>query len=54
MRGIYGINGGAAAIHQFLPFSPAETGKVNLLYGASPKCWSVPKARCPKVVRQRS
>jgi predicted AAA+ superfamily ATPase len=45
MRGITESMAGRAAILQLLPFSVAETGKVNLLHGGFPEVLAQPKAR---------
>jgi uncharacterized protein len=45
MRGITESMAGRAAILQLLPFSLAETPKVNLLYGGFPEVLARPKAR---------
>ena len=45
MRGITESMAGRAAILQLLPFSLAETTKVNLLYGGFPEVLARPKAR---------
>lgn len=45
MRGITESMAGRAAILQLLPFSVAETNKVNLLYGGFPDVLARPKAR---------
>lgn len=45
MHGITESMAGRAAILQLLPFSIAETGKVNLLHGGFPEVLARPKAR---------
>jgi hypothetical protein len=45
MRGITESMAGRAAILQLLPFSLAETAKVNLLHGGFPEALARPKAR---------
>jgi predicted AAA+ superfamily ATPase len=45
MRGITESMAGRAAILQLLPFSLAETPKVNLLYGGFPEVLARPKSR---------